>query len=387
MTTLAGIAAARHIQKDHVLRQKTSQALVLMIFMLLASRSFAAVDSSHYPALDTPALKVVRATKSAILAVARAGKRLVAVGEWGIVLLSDDSGKNWRQAQRVPVSVTLTSVQFVNAKTGWATGHLGVILHTVDGGEHWTRELDGVQAAKLNLAAVEASAKGASAGDQAAPLQLLRAKRMVKDGPDSPFLCLAFRNRREGYVFGAFNLAFRTDDGGLHWTSWMPHMQNPMGLHLYAVTQIDGGLLVAGEQGMLLRSGADGATFSALPRPDHGSWFGVLKTHSGALLVYGLVGAVYRSVDGGDHWQASQSGTDASLSAGTVLDNGDIVLTTVSGNVMLSSDDGRSFHKFDVLGVPVTGVVQAPDGGLTISSLKGVREISMSIDGAVQHAN
>ncbi len=54
-------------------------------------------------------------------------------GERGIVLLSDDAGVSWRQA-KVPVSVSLTAVQFVDAEQGWAVGHLGVVLHTQDGG-------------------------------------------------------------------------------------------------------------------------------------------------------------------------------------------------------------------------------------------------------------
>ncbi len=52
----------------------------------------------------------------------KAGNRLVAVGERGIVLLSDDAGLNWKQVD-VPVSVTLTGVQFVSPMKGWAIGH------------------------------------------------------------------------------------------------------------------------------------------------------------------------------------------------------------------------------------------------------------------------
>ena len=74
------------------------------------------------------------ADRSMMLAVARAGDRLVTVGERGRVLLSDDSGKTWRQAESVPVSVTLTAVTFADARSGWATGHAGVVLHTVDAG-------------------------------------------------------------------------------------------------------------------------------------------------------------------------------------------------------------------------------------------------------------
>ena len=56
-----------------------------------------------------------------MLAVATVGNRLVAAGERGIVLLSDDGGASWRQA-RVPVSVSLTALQFVDGRTGRVRG-------------------------------------------------------------------------------------------------------------------------------------------------------------------------------------------------------------------------------------------------------------------------
>ena len=55
----------------------------------------------------------VRATTSVVLALGRAGRagnRLVAVGERGTILLSDD-GQAWRQVPS-PVSVGLTGVSF-----------------------------------------------------------------------------------------------------------------------------------------------------------------------------------------------------------------------------------------------------------------------------------
>src|ERR1700736_1725395 len=58
-----------------------------------------------------PAIMVERAAYAALMDVTRAGDRMVAVGEHGIVILSDDSGRSWRQA-KVPVSVTLTAVKF-----------------------------------------------------------------------------------------------------------------------------------------------------------------------------------------------------------------------------------------------------------------------------------
>jgi photosystem II stability/assembly factor-like uncharacterized protein len=78
------------------------------------------------------------ASHAMLLASARAGARIVAVGDHGVVLLSDDNGKTFRQARTVPVDAALTGVSFVDARQGWAVGHWGVILHSEDGGETWT---------------------------------------------------------------------------------------------------------------------------------------------------------------------------------------------------------------------------------------------------------
>ncbi|MBI5444053.1 MAG: glycosyl hydrolase, partial [Deltaproteobacteria bacterium] len=107
--------------------------------------------------LDRPATVSGRALRSVQLAVARAGKRLVSVGERGTVLLSDDDGRTWRQA-KVPVSLTLTCVCFASERSGWAAGHSGVVLRTSDGGETWVKQLDGRQAAQIELAAAKAAA-------------------------------------------------------------------------------------------------------------------------------------------------------------------------------------------------------------------------------------
>ena len=92
--------------------------------------------------LDTPAQKSPLAPRGSLTGLARAGKRVVAVGQRGHVLLSDDAGKTWQQAD-VPVSADLVAVSFPNAETGWAVGHDGVVLHSTDAGRTWARQLDG----------------------------------------------------------------------------------------------------------------------------------------------------------------------------------------------------------------------------------------------------
>ncbi|MBT9598739.1 MAG: glycosyl hydrolase [Vitreoscilla sp.] len=315
------------------------------------------------PALSEPAVVTPKALGAATLAVTRAGARLVAVGERGTVLLSDDAGATWRQA-RVPVQASLTAVRFVNERTGWAAGHLGVILRSDDGGEHWVKQLDGVRAAELVAQAASAD------GDERAQKE---AKRFVEEGPDKPFFDLDFVDAQRGLAVGAYNLAFTTTDGGRH---WLPlRLPNPRSLHLYGVRFAGASVFVAGEQGLLLKSADGGASFATLATPYKGSFFGLLAARSGTLIAYGLRGNAFRSADQGTSWDKLDTGLPVSISAAVELDGGALALLGQTGDLLLSRDDGRSFTRRAAPGgpVPAAGLTSAADGQVVLASLRGMR--------------
>jgi photosystem II stability/assembly factor-like uncharacterized protein len=324
-------------------------------------------------ALTQPALVTPKALNAAMLAIAAAGQRLVAAGERGTILYSDDAGVSWRQA-RVPVSVSLTALQFVDARQGWAVGHQGVVLHSADGGATWSKQLDGIQAAALALkAAVDI------AGPEQARVQA-DAQHLVDDGPDKPFLDLYFDSARSGYVLGAYNLLFKTGDGGATWQPWQQHVANPKGLHLYGMRGAGGALYLAGEQGLLLRSTDQGASFSALPTPYKGSYFGLLAARGGALVAFGLRGNAYWSGDQGTSWSRIDTGIQASLAGGAELADGTLVLVSQGGDVLLSRDQGRSFAAQSGAALPpalpLAAVAQASDGALVVAGLRGLRRVA-----------
>jgi hypothetical protein len=107
-------------------------------------------------ALLRPALKVARPEQANLMAVARAGNRLVAAGERGLIIYSDDSGQHWSQAQ-VPVSVTLTALRFANEREGWAVGNMGAGGGGRHGGPSAPRGGDGRTAAPAGSASLTAS--------------------------------------------------------------------------------------------------------------------------------------------------------------------------------------------------------------------------------------
>jgi photosystem II stability/assembly factor-like uncharacterized protein len=312
-------------------------------------------------------------------AVAKAGKRLVAVGEHGYIVLSDDDGATWRQAKSVPVRVLLTAVGFANEQRGWAVGHSGVVLCTEDGGETWVEQLDGIKAARIVLDSVQANPIKTKTADSSGPVEspLVSAQRLVSDGPDKPFLGILVESDEKVFIFGAYNLIFHTEDGGKSWQSWRSHVENPKELHLYAMERDGQDLFIVGEQGTVLRSSDNGMTFKKVPVPYIGSFFGMVAAKNGDVVVYGLRGNAFWSGDHGKSWQKIETDVTQYFSSGTELQDGSLVLASVVGDVLMSKDEGRTFQRVPIpLRTAVSDVTQAPGGALIFASLRGAIRIA-----------
>lgn len=360
--------------QNPLLRYLLSVAAILSA-VCLSGVAWAESKQSVPDLLDLPALQSKRAQQSLQLAVVRAGERLVAVGERGIVQLSDDDGHTWRQASSVPVSVALTDVDFVSASHGWAVGHSGVVLHSADAGETWVRQLDGNQAAQIIL---EDARQRAAAGESGAEKALRSAEFLVKDGPDKPFLDVAFLSESQGYVVGAYGLALETRDAGKTWQSLVGRIPNPRGKHLYQVLVKDRKLLICGEQGALFSSADEGGSFAEVLTPYGGTFFGALNLDAKGLLAYGLRGNAWRSLDGGASWQKSEVGQPVTLSAGLRLKDGSVLLADESGRLLRSTDNAQRFTALPVQpGTGITGIVEAADGALILSGSRGMSRIEL----------
>jgi len=297
-------------------------AVVLSVLTVgLVERAHAAPVGA---ALERPAVISAFAARAVLQGAARAGERLVAVGERGIVVLSDDGGKRWRQVA-TPVSVGLTAVRFVDAKHGWAVGHGGVVLASTDGGEHWRKQFDGVRAAKAMLEDAQAW------GDER---QIADAQRLVAEGADKPFMDALFTDARHGLVVGAYNLAFRTQDGGQTWQAISRRLDNPKGLHLYAVRARGQEIVIAGEQGLVLRSQDGGQTFARLSVPYNGSFFTAELPGEREIVIAGLRGNVWKSSNEGASWQQVMNPVRVSITASALDAKGQVWLGNQAGMVL-----------------------------------------------------
>jgi photosystem II stability/assembly factor-like uncharacterized protein len=287
--------------------------------------------------LDTPAMQSPLAARGLLTGLARAGDRVVAVGQRGHILWSDNAGQDWHQAT-APVSSDLVAAHFPSATQGWVVGHDGVILHSADGGKSWQRQRDG-----------------------------------RPDEADVPLLDVWFRDERNGYAVGGFGTLLETNDGGARWRSVQQASDNPKKMHLYAVRGIGSDVWIAGEQGLLLKLDRATGRFAAVPLPYQGTLFGVAGSGR-AVLVHGLRGNVLRSIDGGASWQAIPTGVQVGLTAATVDDAGRIVLASQAGHLLASADNGATFTpvKLD-RPMPAAAVLAVASGRVLVAGPRGVQ--------------
>ncbi|WP_163834545.1 WD40/YVTN/BNR-like repeat-containing protein [Spartinivicinus ruber] len=259
---------------------------------------------------DPPAVASDKASQGLLLDITAlpSSQRLVAVGERGHIVYSDDQGKNWQQA-KVPTSQLITALHFVDQQQGWAVGHDSIILATNDGGATWQRQYD-------NLAV------------------------------EAPLLDVWFINTQEGFVVGAYGQILRTTDGGNNWQDWSHTIENEEEFHYNSITAIDNDrLMIVGEAGLLYRSVNRGKNWELLESPYEGSLFGAVASGipDGAL-IFGLRGHVFRTNDFGDTWQQVKVNTEQGLYGGQLLASQQITIVGNAGVVLVSKDAGVNFQ-------------------------------------------
>jgi len=235
-----------------------------------------------------------------LMDLVQAGNRLIAVGERGFTLFSDDGGKSWK-AVATPVDRTLTGVAFRDANVGVAVGHGGSLVRTQDAGKTWV-------------------------------------KVPMEDAGADSLLGVASLGGDHFVTYGAFGLYFDSTDAGRTWQRRMVIAED-FDRHISQVLAVGNSLLMVAESGTLARSDDGGVTWTALASPYEGSYFGALATRSGAVVIFGMRGNVYRSADAGATWQKIRLDTTASLMAGRQLADGRVLLVGNSGLLAVSNDD------------------------------------------------
>ncbi|WP_339502060.1 WD40/YVTN/BNR-like repeat-containing protein [Pseudomonas silesiensis] len=254
------------------------------------------------------------------------GSRVVAVGERGSVLLSDDQGVSWQPASvATQRNATLTAVVALDDKRLLAVGHDGWILRSLDSGSNW--------------------------------------QEMRYDSDlGEPLLGIWTGGGDNIMAFGSFGKFYQSVDAGQTWT---PQSLDIDSAHLNSMDGGDDGRrMLVGEQGLVLRTADAGQHWQTLPAFYSGSLFGIVRLSADNWVTYGMRGHVFVSHDFGDSWTQIDVGNQLPL-------YGHVLLPDHSGLVIVGA--GSSVVRLDAQGALVGVERLAGLGTLTSATMVGSR--------------
>lgn len=265
------------------------------------------------------------------------------------ILQTVDAGVNWTPVA-APAGNGQFKFEFLNASIGFAAGNKSAFLKTTDSGATWT-VVPGGGLASPGLIDVT----GISCA--------------------SELVCLVTTNPNTGYL--------RTVDGGATWTISSSALPN-------ATEFIDATNAVAvGNSGAVSISSDAGASFVPATSSAAGSFSGIRADSSTSAILYGSVGAIARSTNGGQSWTSFVLPFRAPVLDVTSSSASRIYALT-AGGIQRSHNGGTSWVKLE-LGASVrpkaifawkpSRVLIVGSRGVRVSTMKG--ELSRPVKGKI----
>jgi photosystem II stability/assembly factor-like uncharacterized protein len=272
------------------------------------------------------------------------------VGHDEIVLITSDAGETWTRTHYAPDAQQPLLDVLCNGRDAIAVGAYSAYFSSKDAGATWTeRKFEPTATLKPKAPA-------------------LTSKLSPARQPETP-------------ASPGSGVADATTSG----SDFADGEGNDLGsdFHLNRIVAASGSrLYISAEAGRLYRSDDAGATWSELPSPYEGSFFGVLPLNGDSLLAYGLRGNLFRSDDGGLTWRAIETGTQAMLNDAVRLPGGGVAVVGLSGVVLMSGDEGQHFSAAQqddrkglsaVLPVGATELVTVGEAGIKVIATKAGR--------------
>lgn len=277
----------------------------------------------------------------------RVDGRVVAVGERGTIVVSEDEGKSWQQTHRdEQLPVTLTDISVISDDNLIAVGHDNVVLRSEDGGKSW--------------------------------MQVMRDSELGE-----PLLGSWSMDGETVFVFGSFGKFYVSHDGGASYES----RELPIyGEHLSAMDgNGQGDRLLVGEMGLVLRSTDAGESWQKLDPFYDGSLFGVAHLQGSRWIAYGMRGHVFFTDDNGDQWRAVDVPHELPLYGHALVADGEqIIIVGTAGTYATVNDEGELLETGTLgeLGT-LTSAVILPDGELLVGGQRGLMQGSRNLVAAM----
>ena len=289
---------------------------------------------------ETGVLSATTMQRLLLVDAERFGTRIVAVGDRGYIVVSDDQGKTWKRA-KAPAAPLLTSIDFLDDQNGLAVGHDSVILATRDRGETWSQVFS-------------------------APAE------------QRPLLDVIYLTKDQAIAIGAYGAYYESADGGKSWNAKKVIADDK---HLNAILELGGGnLVILGEAGTILLSADNAKTWTPGIAPYKGSFFGGLVANDGAMVAFGMRGRIFRTADKGKTWTQVDNASIATLMGGDKLPDGGLVIAGGAGTALVSRDNGQTFVPLPTGSTRAfsKAILSAPNSILLLGEA-GAREVALPL--------
>lgn len=237
------------------------------------------------------------------------------VGNNGCVLKTIDGGNNWTKLN-IQTNHALNNIRFIDAQ-GWIVGGGGTIMHSIDGGESWLPQKSGTQNTLLTSYFIDTdigfatgelgiilSTKngGKSWEDISFDWMSLLPKTAIEKGILSPNLySICFVDKSHGWIVGENGTVVYTADAGNSWELRSVE-KYPSLYSVYFKNLMEG--LAVGQAGTLIRTIDGGTTWDRIQMPASMENIGFYQiAMKGSIgIVAGDMGVVLKSSDGGTTW-------------------------------------------------------------------------------------
>jgi hypothetical protein len=151
-------------------------------------------------------------------------RRAVAVGNRGLVEITDDAGKTWKEVTvpRSEVANKLLQVRAYPDGAAWAVGELGAVLKTADFGTTWTRVLPRrIRPGTTSSSSARTAGWWASSARSSA--RRMAASWIAVPSPvKNSLMSVHFRDAQHGVAVGLAGTVLVSADGGASWQEAPP---------------------------------------------------------------------------------------------------------------------------------------------------------------------
>ena len=268
--------------------------------------------------------------------------------------------EQWVQQTFPGIPVTLYSVRFVDANTGWAVGVNGTIIKTTNGGTNWVPQTSGTTDTLRSVFFVNANV-GYAVGGSGIPGGMwgdfLRTTNggatwtLMRQQLDYGLYSVYFTDVDTGYAsgFGSTDIfLFKTVNGGTNWIRQTGFIRAAYSLYFLnaklgygagaGVTKTTDG----GSTWSMLNTGTTAVSFRSIHFTDSNTGYAVSST-----------GNIIKTLNGGASWSFQINGTNGGLTAvhfnssdtgycvgGTSPLNGIVLKTTSGGSTWIQQTSG-----------------------------------------------